>query len=127
MTIVEPSSEAFLRTRPHDSADSIDATSIRGSVRINDSGLQHDARVERQLAVWCPDWPVVAAGAHQGLSSELPLAVFERGEVFACSAMARVEGVRRGMLGGEDAISDPHSEIPDPGTDQMLSHHGRCL
>ena len=47
--------------------------------------------------MWCPDWPVVAAGAHQGLSSELPLAVFERGEVFACSATARVEGVRRGM------------------------------
>src|SRR5512133_4339681 len=51
----------------------------------------------RQLIVWCPDWPVVAAAAQLGLSSQLPLAVFERGEVFACSATARVEGVRRGM------------------------------
>ena len=97
MTIVEPSPEAFLRTRPQKSAESRDATPIRGSVRKNDGGFQRDARMERQLAVWCPDWPVVAAGAHQGLSSELPLAVFERGEVFACSATARIEGVRRGM------------------------------
>ncbi|HKN44349.1 MAG TPA: DNA polymerase Y family protein [Propionibacteriaceae bacterium] len=49
------------------------------------------------MAVWCPDWPVVAAAVQLGLSLQLPLAVFERGEVFACSAMARVEGVRRGM------------------------------
>ena len=51
----------------------------------------------RQMVVWCPDWPVVAAATQLGLSLQLPLAVFERGEVFACSAMARVEGVRRGM------------------------------
>jgi protein ImuB len=54
-------------------------------------------RAERQMAVWCPDWPVVAAAVQLGLSLQLPLAVFERGEVFACSAIARVEGVRRGM------------------------------
>ena len=52
---------------------------------------------KRQLVVWCPDWPVVAAATQLGLSLQLPLAVFDRGEVFACSAMARVEGVRRGM------------------------------
>src|SRR5512132_4002109 len=52
---------------------------------------------ERQLIIWCPDWPVVAAAGQLSLSLQLPLAVFERGEVFACSAMARVEGVRRGM------------------------------
>jgi protein ImuB len=52
---------------------------------------------KRQLIIWCPDWPVVAAATELGLSYQLPLAVFERGEVFACSAIARVEGVRRGM------------------------------
>jgi protein ImuB len=52
---------------------------------------------KRQLVIWCPDWPVVAAATQLGLSLQLPLAVFDRGEVFACSAMARVEGVRRGM------------------------------
>ena len=52
---------------------------------------------KRQLVIWCPDWPVVAAATELGLSYQLPLAVFERGEVFACSTMARVEGVRRGI------------------------------
>jgi protein ImuB len=65
------------------------------------SDKQRSASTERaetrQLVVWCPDWPVVAAATELGLSTQLPLAVFERGEVFACSAMARVEGVRRGM------------------------------
>jgi protein ImuB len=60
------------------------------------SGDQSE-HLSRQMAVWCPDWPVVAAAAQLGMSSQLPLAVFERGEVFACSTAARVEGVRRGM------------------------------
>jgi protein ImuB len=58
---------------------------------------EHSGSTTRQMVVWCPDWPVVAAATELGLSTQLPLAVFERGEVFACSAMARVEGVRRGM------------------------------
>jgi protein ImuB len=72
-------------------------TVVKPDDQRNVAGFQRDARAERQLVVWCPDWPVVAAAAQQGLSSQLPLAVFERGEVFACSAAARVEGVRRGM------------------------------
>ena len=52
---------------------------------------------KRQLVIWCPDWPVVAAATQLGLSVQLTLAVFDRGEVFACSTTARVEGVRRGM------------------------------
>jgi protein ImuB len=58
---------------------------------------ERSGSMTRQMVVWCPDWPVVATAAELGLSTQLPLAVFERGEVFACSAMARVEGVRRGM------------------------------
>jgi hypothetical protein len=109
MTAVKPSSETFIRTRPQKSVESPDTTFIRSPVirspvvrspvRRNDGSCEEpDTRTEiRQLVVWCPDWPVVAAAAQLGLSSELPLAVFERGEVFACSTMARVEGVRRGM------------------------------
>jgi protein ImuB len=99
MTVVKHSSEAFVRTTPKKSAESPGTTFIRGSVRRNDgSGEEPDAETEtRQLVVWCPDWPMVAAAAQLGLSSQLPLAVFERGEVFACSTTARVEGVRRGM------------------------------
>src|SRR4029453_10913576 len=31
------------------------------------------------------------------------------------------------VLGGEDAVSDPNSEIPDSSTHQMFSHNGRPL
>jgi hypothetical protein len=31
------------------------------------------------------------------------------------------------VLGGEDAVSDPNSEIPYSSTHQMFSHNGRRL
>ncbi|TQM82619.1 protein ImuB [Saccharothrix saharensis] len=49
------------------------------------------------LAVWCPDWPVAAAAAEASLPPHLPAAVVRANEVVACSAVARAEGVRRGM------------------------------
>ncbi|MBW4716071.1 DNA polymerase Y family protein [Saccharothrix obliqua] len=49
------------------------------------------------LAVWCPDWPVVAAAAEAALLPHLPAAVVRGNEVVACSAVARAEGVRRGQ------------------------------
>ncbi|HUQ39292.1 MAG TPA: DNA polymerase Y family protein [Acidimicrobiales bacterium] len=45
----------------------------------------------RTLVVWCPDWPVAAAG----VGSAAPAAVFHANRVVACSAAARVEGVTR--------------------------------
>lgn len=46
---------------------------------------------ERTLVVWCPDWPITAAG----LGPEY--AVVSAGQrVVACSPLARSEGVRRG-------------------------------
>jgi protein ImuB len=47
----------------------------------------------RVLAVWCPDWPVAAAG----VPSTEPVAVLDAGRVLACSAAARAEGVRQGQ------------------------------
>ncbi|HEX8858081.1 MAG TPA: DNA polymerase Y family protein [Actinomycetes bacterium] len=47
----------------------------------------------RVLAIWCPDWPVVAAGA----PATEPVAVMDGGRVLACSAAARAEGVRPGQ------------------------------
>jgi protein ImuB len=47
----------------------------------------------RTLVVWCPDWPLVAAG----IPVEVAAAVFHANRVVACSAAARAEGVRRGM------------------------------
>ena len=51
----------------------------------------------RTILLWCPDWPVVAAARSKALSMDAPLALIDRGEVFACSASARREGVRRGQ------------------------------
>ncbi|TNC35435.1 DNA polymerase Y family protein [Mumia zhuanghuii] len=54
----------------------------------------------RTLVLWCPDWPVRAVthtGAGVDLPRAAPVALFERGEVMACSASARADGVRRGQ------------------------------
>jgi protein ImuB len=51
----------------------------------------------RLLVVWCADWPVVAAAAVGGVPARLPMAVVAANRVVACSAVARAEGVRRGM------------------------------
>jgi protein ImuB len=53
--------------------------------------------MQRMLAVWCPDWPVTAASAAARLAPHQPVAVVEANRVVACSALARAEGVRRGM------------------------------
>ncbi|MGA6163753.1 DNA polymerase Y family protein [Amycolatopsis magusensis] len=51
----------------------------------------------RMLVLWCPDWPVVAACAAEGVPQTQPAAVFSGNRVVACSALARADGVRRGM------------------------------
>nr|WP_245720412.1 DNA polymerase Y family protein [Nocardia uniformis] len=51
----------------------------------------------RVLAVWCLDWPAVAAAAVAGVAATRPVAVFSGNRVVACSAVARAEGVRRGV------------------------------
>ncbi|KQW52613.1 DNA polymerase [Nocardioides sp. Root1257] len=49
------------------------------------------------MVVWCPDWPVIAALADEGLPTHLPAAVFHANIVQAGNAAARTLGVRRGM------------------------------
>ena len=51
----------------------------------------------RVLVVWCPDWPVVAAAAEEGLRRGAAVAVLAHNQVLACNELARREGVRRGM------------------------------
>ena len=51
----------------------------------------------RTILAWCPDWPVSAAAKEAGIDPDAPIAVVEKGLVFACSPAARAEGVRRGM------------------------------
>ncbi|MDO9395488.1 MAG: DNA polymerase Y family protein, partial [Herbiconiux sp.] len=54
-------------------------------------------RPVRTMVLWCPDWPVVASAKAEGVSPDAPLAVIEKGLVYACSEAARAEGVRRGL------------------------------
>jgi protein ImuB len=75
-------------------------------------------RAVRTLAVWCPDWPVIAAGG----SAELPGAVLHANRVQACSAAARFEGVRRGQRRRDAQSRCPELTIygHDPSRDARL-------
>ena len=53
--------------------------------------------MSRTLVLWCPDWPVVAAGIVDGVPAYAPVAVLSANRVIACSAAARREGIRRGL------------------------------
>ncbi|WP_280426723.1 DNA polymerase Y family protein [Nocardia carnea] len=76
----------------------------------------------RVLAVWCPDWPAVAAAAGAGLPAEQPVAVLHANRVVTCSATAREAGVRRGMRKREAQSRCPELHIaqPDPDRDARL-------
>jgi protein ImuB len=50
-------------------------------------------RAVRTLVVWCPDWPVAAAGC----PASMPVAVVHANRVVACSAVAREDGVTQGL------------------------------
>src|SRR3954454_17654252 len=54
-------------------------------------------RLVRTLVLWCPDWPVVAAATAAGVAATAPMAVVAANRLVATSAVARAEGVRRGM------------------------------
>lgn len=65
----------------------------------------------RTMIVWCPDWPVRAvlqANLETTIGSGTPIALFDRSAVFACSATARSQGVRRGQR-----MRDAQSRCPD--------------
>ena len=55
----------------------------------------------RVCALWCPDWPIVAARVRDDALRDAPVAVVERGArgmvVRAASIEARREGVTRGL------------------------------
>src|SRR5918995_2396984 len=69
----------------------------------------------RMVVVWCPDWPVVAAGA----PADSLTAVVHANRVVACSAAARAEGVRPGLRRREAQGRCPELELlaHDPARD----------
>ena len=69
--------------------------------------MNRAVRASRTLALWCPDWPVVAA-IHDGqATSGGPAAVFRANRVVACTAEARADGIRRGMRRREAQARSP--------------------
>ncbi|UFS60320.1 DNA polymerase Y family protein [Subtercola endophyticus] len=76
--------------------------------------------VTRMMVVWVPDWPVRAHALAVEISPDSPLAVVDRGLVFACSAAARAEGVRRGQRIRESRAKCPGLLALD--YDEALDH-----
>lgn len=78
--------------------------------------------MNRLIAVWCPDWPVVAAVQDAGGSALEPAAVFTANRVLACSERARRSGVRRGMRRREAQGRCPELAVHehDPARDARL-------
>ncbi|MET4704676.1 DNA polymerase Y family protein [Frigoribacterium sp. UYMn621] len=76
----------------------------------------------RTIVLWCPDWPITAAlrlaGTGTGTGSnptaaDALLALIDAGQVFACSASARGEGVRRGLRLREAQARCPELRVLD--------------
>lgn len=65
-------------------------------------------RADRVLAVWCPDWPVLAAGADPDVPAAVLTGQGSRRSVLACSPAARAAGVRRGQ-----AVRDAQRRCPE--------------
>ncbi|AFM15933.1 nucleotidyltransferase/DNA polymerase involved in DNA repair [Mycolicibacterium chubuense NBB4] len=82
-------------------------------------------RASRVLALWCMDWPAVAAAAAAGLPPTVPVAVTLANRVIACSAAARATGVRRGLRRRESQARCPelHVVTADPARDARHFEH----
>jgi len=72
----------------------------------------------RVLAIWCMDWPAVAAGAAAGLPSTAPVGVTLANRVIACSAAARSAGVRRGLRRRESQARCPQLHVVTADSDR---------
>ncbi len=65
----------------------------------------------RVLAIWCMDWPAMAAAASAGLPATAQVAVTYANRVVACSAAARAAGVRRGLRRREAQARCPQVHV----------------
>jgi protein ImuB len=74
----------------------------------------------RSLVVWVPDWPVMGLAREGLVDPALPVAVFAKGMVAACSAAARADGVRQGMRRRDAQARCPHLVVVD--ADEARDH-----
>jgi protein ImuB len=76
------------------------------------------AGAARVLALWSPDWPVTAAAIAAGVPPHRPAAVIVANRVLACSAVARAQGVRRGLRRREAQARCPDLAVLDRDPDR---------
>jgi protein ImuB len=74
--------------------------------------------VSRVLLVWCPDWPVIAAGIVDGVPVHEPVAILAANRVISCSQAARAEGIRRGLRKREAQGRCPHLTVVEHDPDR---------
>ncbi len=72
----------------------------------------------RVLAIWCMDWPAVAAAAAADHPVTAPVAVTLANRVIACSSAARAAGVRRGLRRREAAARCPQLHVATADADR---------
>ncbi len=72
----------------------------------------------RVLAIWCMDWPAVAAAAAAGQPVTAPVAVTLANRVIACSSATRAAGVRRGLRRREAAARCPQLHVATADADR---------
>ena len=93
------------------------------------TSLSPSSAPTRTIVLWCPDWPITAALRSPGTGAltpklgagttrdlavtDAPLALIDAGQVFACSASARSEGVRRGIRLREAQARCPELRVLD--------------
>ena len=89
--------------------------------------------ITRSMVLWVPDWPIIASlrvgplrPSALGGGVDAPLALIDKGIVFACSASARIEGVQRGLRVREaqarctDLIVRPYEQQLDSRTFETI-------
>ena len=81
----------------------------------------------RVLAIWCMDWPAVAAAAAAGQSATAPVAVTLANRVIACSPAARAAGVRRGLRRREAAARCPQLHVATADADRDARFFERVI
>ncbi|NOJ59299.1 DNA polymerase Y family protein [Arthrobacter sp. 260] len=76
----------------------------------------------RTMMLWCPDWPITAILRDLAIPENAPLALIDKGEVFACSPAARLDGVRRGLRVREAQARCPALTVKhyDPDLDERV-------
>ena len=67
------------------------------STRTPDRTRAPGSAAVRTAVLWVPDWPVIAAMADGQADADQPAAVHDGRRITAVSALARTQGVRRGM------------------------------